>query len=99
MKLEWSLFAVADREQIFDYIEADNPRAAVTVDNHIENSVEKLLQFPFSGREGRVEGTRELVITGTPYIAAYRIANNTIRILRVLHGARLWPNKFSDTDI
>lgn len=96
MKLEWSLFAVADREQIFDYIEAENPHAAVSMDDRIQEAIETLLQFPLSGRPGRVEGTRELVIAGTPYVAAYHIVNDTIRILRVLHGARLWPDEFSE---
>lgn len=53
--------------------------------------VEGLQRFPESGRLGRVEGTRELVVDRTPYIAAYRIAGDTVRILRVLHGAREWP--------
>ncbi|PIW88418.1 MAG: type II toxin-antitoxin system mRNA interferase toxin, RelE/StbE family, partial [Nitrospirae bacterium CG_4_8_14_3_um_filter_44_28] len=43
---------------------------------------------------GRVEGTRELVISGLPYIIPYRVKNNTIEILRVLHAARKWPTKF-----
>jgi len=94
VRLEWSLFAVSDREQIFDYIEADNPYAAVSIDDRIQEAVETLLQFPLSGRPGRVEGTRELVIADTPYIAAYRVMNETILILRVLHGAQLWPDEF-----
>ena len=98
MRLEWSPFAITDRERIFDYIEADNPRAAVSMDDRIQDGIGTLHRFPLSGRSGRVEGTRELVIAGTPYIAAYRIAGDTIRILRVLHGARLWPAKFSDTN-
>ena len=96
MRLEWSLFAVTDREEIFDTIEADDPGAAIAMDERIEEAIEMLPQFPLSGRSGRVDGTRELVIAGTPYIAAYRIAADTIRILRVLHGARLWPENFSD---
>lgn len=97
MKLEWSLSALADREQIFDYIEADNPHAAIAVDDDIEEQTERLLQFPLSGRIGRIGGTRELVITGTPYIAIYRIVDETVRIIRVLHGARPWPEEISFT--
>ena len=44
-------------------------------------------------RPGRVAGTRELVITGTPYVAAYAVTAETIRILRVLHGAQRWPDE------
>jgi addiction module RelE/StbE family toxin len=92
MYLEWSVFALAEREAIFDYIEADSPHAAVRVDDRIETWVEGLAQFPEIGRTGRIEGTRELVISGTPYIAAYRIVGDTVRILRVLHGAQQWPD-------
>lgn len=88
--------AQADRDAIFDYIEADSPRAAVTVDERIREQSERLAQFPESGRPGRVEGTRELVIPRTPYIAAYRIAGDTVRILRVLHGAQQWPEDMSE---
>jgi toxin ParE1/3/4 len=96
MQLEWSRFAQADRDAIFDYLEADSPQAAINVDDRIREQVEGLMRFPESGRPGRVEGTRELVIRRTPYIAAYTIAGNIVRILRVLHGAQLWPeNMFS----
>ena len=96
MHLEWSVFSLADRTAIFDYIEADNPRAAVAVDDRIQTRVEGLAQFPEMGRPGRIEGTRELVISGTPYIAAYRIAGETVRILRVLHGAQQWPDEMPE---
>jgi addiction module RelE/StbE family toxin len=96
MLLEWSVFALADREAIFDYIEADSPRAAIAVDERIQARVEGLGKFPEMGRPGRIEGTRELVISGTPYIAAYRIASGTVRILRVLHGAQQWPDEMPE---
>lgn len=94
MRLEWSILAMDDRNAIFDYIEADNPRAAVTVDNRIEEQVERLLHFPKMGRTGRIEGTRELVIQHTPYIVAYRV--KSYRVLRILHGAQRWPEKVSE---
>jgi toxin ParE1/3/4 len=96
MHLEWSVFARADRKAIFDYIEEDNPRAAITVDERIRTRVEGLTQFPEMGRVGRIEGTRELVISSTPYIAAYRIFGDTVRILRVLHGAQKWPDEIPE---
>ncbi len=96
MRLEWSAFALADRDGIFDYIEAENPRAAITIDERIESETRVLLEFPRIGRPGRIAGTRELVISGTPYIAAYSIMDDTIRILRILHGARQWPDELPD---
>jgi len=93
MRLEWSAFALADRDAIFDYIEADSPRAAIAVDGRIRERVGNLAKFPESGRIGRIDGTRELVVRRTPYIAAYRIAGDTVRILRILHGAQRWPEE------
>ena len=96
LRLEWSAYAQTDRDAIFDYIEADSPKAAIAVDERIREQVETLARFPESGRPGRIEGTRELVISRTPYIVAYRITGNTLRILRVLHGARRWPEDMSE---
>jgi toxin ParE1/3/4 len=83
---------MADRQTIFDHIEGESPRAAVTVDERISAQSETLAQFPLSGRPGRIEGTRELIIDRTPFIIAYRVASDTVRILRVLHGAQEWPD-------
>lgn len=96
MRLEWSRLAQADRDAIFDYLEAESPLAAITVDDRIRTQTQALLKFPERGRSGRIEGTRELVILRTPYIAAYRIAGGTVRILRVLHGSQRWPEDLSE---
>ncbi len=99
MNLEWSVFALADREEIFDYIEADNPRAAVAMDERIREQAEMLVQFPLIGRVGRIDGTRELVVSGTPYIAAYRIIVDCVRILRVIHGQEFGQTKCPRHDV
>jgi len=65
MKLLWSPTAVSDLESIRDYIARDNPSAARKVAERIRESVNHLIDFPLSGRTGRVPGTRELVIPGT----------------------------------
>jgi plasmid stabilization system protein ParE len=43
------------------------------------------------GRPGRVARTRELVVTGTPYILPYRVTAGVLEVLRVLHASRKWP--------
>jgi toxin ParE1/3/4 len=96
MRLEWSAYALADRSAIFDYIEAARPRAAAAVDERVREQVEVLARFPQNGRNGRTEGTRELIISRTPYIVAYRVTGNTVRVLRVLHGSRRWPDDMSE---
>jgi toxin ParE1/3/4 len=64
------------------------------VAQRILQAVELLAEQPGMGRVGRVPDTREFVITGTPYIAAYQVLEDTLVILRVLHGARQWPEQF-----
>jgi plasmid stabilization system protein ParE len=68
VKLTWSAFALSDRDAIFTYIEAENPSAAILVDERIVAAVLWLIDFPASGRVGRIAGTCELVIDGTPYV-------------------------------
>ena len=92
MKLTWSAFALSDRDAIFTYIEADNPSAAILVDEKIVAAARRLIDFPASGRVGRIAGTRELVINGTPYVAAYAVTETAVRILRLLHGAKEWAD-------
>ncbi|AEG57173.1 type II toxin-antitoxin system mRNA interferase toxin, RelE/StbE family [Sinorhizobium meliloti] len=96
MRLVWARYALDDRDTIFSSIERENPRAAVHVDEEIVSAVRRLLDFPESGRPGRIAGTRELVIPRTPYIAAYMVMEDRIRILRVLHGAQKWPSELDD---
>ncbi len=91
MPLYWSLAALGDRESIFDFIALDNPDAAIRVDELIGARIELLADFPLSGRIGRVAGTRELVVSGAPYIVAYQVKEDAVLILRVLHGAMQWP--------
>ncbi|MCC6775905.1 MAG: type II toxin-antitoxin system RelE/ParE family toxin [Hyphomicrobiales bacterium] len=91
----WSPEAVADLVALRAYIEQDDPAAARRVALQIIRNVETLLpDSPEMGRPGRVPGTRELVIPGTPYIVPYRLIGSTIQVLRVFHGARRWPESF-----
>ena len=91
MKMRWSLSALLDRREAYDSIEADQPDAALRVDQAIENATQRLLDFPLTGRPGRVTATPELPIPRTPYVAVYVVEPDLIRILRLLHGAQRWP--------
>ncbi|MFY9905911.1 MAG: type II toxin-antitoxin system RelE/ParE family toxin [Terriglobales bacterium] len=93
MKIEWHPAARADLAELVQYIADDDPAAAYRVLDKIRNQINTLATHPRIGRAGRVIGTRELVISGTPYIAAYRIFGDVLTVLRLLHGARLWPPK------
>jgi toxin ParE1/3/4 len=93
MNIVWSPEAIEDLASLRAYIAEDNPAAARRVVLRVLQDIERLLpDNPSIGRAGRVPGTRELVIQGTPYIVPYRIQRTTIQILRVYHGARHWPD-------
>jgi toxin ParE1/3/4 len=92
MKIRWTANALQDIEDLHGYIAADNPEAASATVRHIVNAIDALETHPGSGREGRVAGTRELVIT--PYIVAYRCHDTAVEILGIIHGARRWPDSF-----
>jgi toxin ParE1/3/4 len=98
MRVKWRLLAEEDYEQIVDYIAKTNLLAAIEVGDEIMRQVEGLEKFPESGRLGRIQGTRELVIGGLPYVVPYRIADSTIEILRVFHTSRLWPVQITDLE-
>jgi len=91
--LEWSQAAIEDRKLAFSYIELDSPRAAADNDTKLVAAVLRLIEFPHSGRPGRVADTRELVIAGTSYLAVYRIVGASVVIVRLFHAAQDWPNE------
>ena len=91
MQLRWSDEAADDLEHITYYLLEKTPQHAPELVGAIYNAPAALSQLPYRGRLGRKEGTRELVLTPLPYIVVYRIAGDTIHIVRVLHGAQKWP--------
>lgn len=90
MELLWTPEAVRDREDIYDYIEEDNPLAALALDDLIAEQTAVLQDFPRMGRDGRVPDTFELVVHSI-YLVVYEIVETQVRILNVVHTARQWP--------
>ena len=93
MRVVWTGTARRDLAGIREYITADSPEAARRVSQRIRDAVRKLARYPHLGRPGRVPGTRELVIPGTPYLVPYTVHRDQLAILAVLHGAQEWPKK------
>ena len=90
MKIDWTKPAIADLRALRAYIAERNPRAAEEVALKILDGVERLATFPASGRPGSKPYTREPVVPDTPYFIVYRVLDETVKILRVIHGARPW---------
>ena len=91
MRLEWTLKSVGDLREAGEYIEEDNPEAAIKMAERVQEGVETLLEHPNLGRPGRLHNTRELVVSGTPFIVVYWVRGAAVQILRVLHHSRKWP--------
>jgi len=43
------------------------------------------------GRAGRLAETRELALAPLPFIVVYRVKDDRVEIVRILHGAQRWP--------
>jgi toxin ParE1/3/4 len=88
LKIKWTDEASRDLDEIEIYISADGrPQAAVKTVLKILKTVKQLIRHPALGRPGRIEGTRELIVSGLPYIIPYRMKNGVIEVLRVFHTA------------
>lgn len=93
MKLIWTRPALRQLSEAREYISIDNRTAANRQIERIELTVNRLKAFPMMGRVGLQPGTREFPVPGTPYILVYRIREERLRILAVLHGARNWKSR------
>ena len=94
MRVRWTTPAREQLVSAYDYIAADNRRVAARTADRIWKSTEMLAKHPMAGREGRVAGTRELVVQGTPFLVAYRVGRAEVEILAVMHAGRKWPEEF-----
>ncbi|TMJ57418.1 MAG: type II toxin-antitoxin system RelE/ParE family toxin, partial [Alphaproteobacteria bacterium] len=90
MEITWRRIALSDLEDMRRHIAQENPAAGARIRAAIRNAVERLADHPYLGRSGRVEGTRELVIAGTPFIASSLIGSGSSQ----LSMSRQWPERF-----
>ena len=93
MKFAWTRLALSDLGSAYDYVAEEDASAAVRMIERIEKALEAVGRHPKIGRPGRVEGTRELVVSGTPFIVPYRVKAKRIEVLALTHGARRWPEE------
>lgn len=91
--VRWTHSARRDYRNIIDWLSDRSPAAALRVADAIDHRLAMLESMPRMGRIGRLDGTRELVISRTPYIVIYQLegSDDQIVVLRLLHAAQLWP--------
>lgn len=93
MMIKWLEDAIDDLQALRQYIANDKPSAVNRIAKQILKTINLLSNQPGMGRPGRVVGTREIIVASTPYILPYRVKNNSIEILRLLHAAMEWPEE------
>lgn len=89
-KIQWSDDALDDLDAAIDYVSRDSPRAGDLILDRIEVAINLLASMP-TGHQGRVKGTYEKLVQKTSYIVAYALTDNAIRIVRIIHASRDWP--------
>ncbi len=92
MRVQWSAPALSDLQNISSYIEAANSlQSANRITRAVYESVQSLKMLPNRGRPDRLQDTRELLVPKLPYVIVYRVLQDRVSIVRILHGAQRWP--------
>jgi toxin ParE1/3/4 len=94
LRLVWTRPALADLRAIGVFLVKESPGAALRQRDMIRAALGLLPDHPASGRPGRVAGTRELVIGGTPFVVPYRVRDDRVEILAIFHTSLRWPDGF-----
>ena len=92
MRIRWTDPAIHDFIHICDHSDAHfGPTRARRTALQIYEAIDLLANFPGIGRLGRKPGTSELVMSGLPFLIVYRLKDEVVEIVRILHGAQKWP--------
>jgi toxin ParE1/3/4 len=94
MKVYWSLNAIKHLTNIYEYIALNSPTYAIRMVDRITRRSEQIASQPLSGRkvpEYEIEEIRELI--EKPYRIIYRVKQDQIEVLAVIHAAQLLPGR------
>jgi toxin ParE1/3/4 len=94
MKVLWSAASVRHLQEVLEYLQGESSAGAITIRRRILGTARRLGQMPYSGRVGRIDGTREAVVPRSPYIVVYEVSEQSVEILGIWHAAREWPESF-----
>jgi toxin ParE1/3/4 len=88
LKLSVSPSAARDLEAIGEYIARDNPTGAVSFIREIKRQFRAIARRPaaFPARDDLAAGIR-MAVHGK-YLILFRVVEKTVRVERVIHGAR-----------
>ena len=89
-EVRWTPQAADDLEAVVDFIATDSPHYARLFTMDVLAAVERLADFPNSGRvvpELKDPAVREILFGS--YRIVYRVKGDLVELLTVYHGARL----------
>jgi len=93
MKIIWSRRAIRHLTALREYIQKDSEKYAAAVAQRILTALDLLANQPEMGGPGRLLGTREMVVSNTPYVIPYRVRHARLEVIAVFHGRQKWPAK------
>jgi plasmid stabilization system protein ParE len=91
VKIEWAELAELQFLELLSHIHTENPGAAWRLHQRTIQWASRLGQFPHSGRPGRLPGSRELFVVGTPFLLIYSVREAFVSIDFVIHTSQQWP--------
>lgn len=95
MRVHWTENAIGHLANIYEYIGLNSTTYAKRMVDRITRRSEQIAKQPLSGRkvpEYDADDIRELI--EKPYRIIYRIKQDQIDVVAVIHGARLLPDEF-----
>jgi len=88
MRIRWTPPAAEDMQGISDYLKKHNAHYRLSTMRKLYSKIGALKETPHIGRPGRIQGTREILFSPLPYIAIYRVTDQTIEIWRIWHTSQ-----------
>jgi plasmid stabilization system protein ParE len=83
MKVIWSAASVRHLQEVVDYLQGESAEGAIVVRRRILDTARRIGQMPYSGRIGRIEGTREAVVPRSTCVLVYQVSAQAVEILGV----------------
>ena len=91
MRIRWTPVAAEDLQDIGKYLKDYQPHYRQPTMRKLYETIRSLKESPHRGRPGREEGTREILFPPMPYVAVYRVREQSIEVLRIYHTAQNRP--------
>jgi toxin ParE1/3/4 len=90
-RIRWTPAAALDLQNVSDYLNQNHPQYRLATLRKVYAIIQSLKEWPYRGRVGREDGTRELVFSPLPYIAIYRVTDQSVEVLRIYHSVQNRP--------